>query len=170
MAHDILKPQNQNNASAITDKIRLDEAAPPISYGYSIISLLSSAKTRGALDSMQFNKEQFLTTAKRFRSTVWFNGWRQGRTRGARHGYYRAASLRAAHAARPLEPVLGGLTYAARHIANKALGTPCFFLCMGITERCRSIHIPNGTTRVMPIAMMIISFPGNKVVGIRAIR
>ncbi len=50
-----------------------------------------------------------------YRPTVWLSGGRLGGTRGVRQLYYRAASLRAAQAARPLEPVLGvfSFTYSA---------------------------------------------------------
>jgi len=40
--------------------------------------------------------------------TVWLSGGRRLGTRGAEQPNYRAACFRAAHAARPLEPVLGG--------------------------------------------------------------
>jgi hypothetical protein len=41
-------------------------------------------------------------------STVWLSGGRRGGTRGVEQLNYRAACLRAAQAARPLELVLGG--------------------------------------------------------------
>jgi hypothetical protein len=43
------------------------------------------------------------------RPTVWLSGGRRGVTRRAEQLDYRAACLRAAQAARPLQPVLGSL-------------------------------------------------------------
>ena len=53
-------------------------------------------------------KLKFFRIVEGRRPTVWLSGGRRGGTCGAEQLCFRAACFRAAHAARPLEPVLGG--------------------------------------------------------------
>ncbi len=59
------------------------------------------------------------------RLTVWLSGGRLGGTREAEQLNYRAASSRAAQAARPLEPVLGGVLCLKRVLEEPCQDNSC---------------------------------------------